>query len=183
MNVYYAIGGAACGGVGGVQKLDPNTLQWVTGAVLADSNNSNYFIATTSGVRMQYSGGANFYIAGNGIVASQSITEGSDKRLKNNISYELTQEEAMFCRLKPCSFQLNSDSAGKKRWGFIAQDVIESAVEAGMDTEQLGAIGMASNEMYGLAYSEFTALNTHMIQKLMGRVTALEQAVGLQEGA
>lgn len=149
-----------------------------TGAVLCDDTKTNYFIATRGGARMT-SGTSSFYVISDGCYSTKPLQEGSDERLKSNISYDLEDEEKLFMRLQPCSFQMNADEKGKRRWGFIAQKVIEGAAEVGMDVEKLAFIG-ESDGMYSLAYSQITALNTHMIQKLMARVAELEELYGKQ---
>ena len=69
--------------------------------------------------------------------------------------------------------RLNNDKEGKKRWGFIAQDLIEAAENAGMDPNKLAVLANYEGT-YSVGYGEVTALNTHMIQKLMERVDRLE---------
>lgn len=146
-----------------------------SGAVLCDSNMSNYFLVTKTGAKMSYDGSNEIWVASSGCHSTSTVTVYSDKRLKNNISYDLEEEEKLFMLFKPCSYQMNNDKAGKKRWGFIAQDVIAGAEEVGMDAEKLAVI--ANHEgIYSLGYGEITALNTHMIQKLMARVARLEEA-------
>lgn len=146
-----------------------------SGAVLCDSNMSNYFLVTMTGAKMSYSGSNEIWVASSGCHSTSTVTVYSDKRLKNNISYDLEEEEKLFMLFKPCSYQMNNDKAGKKRWGFITQDVIAGAEEVGMDAEKLAVI--ANHEgIYSLGYGEIIALNTHMIQKLMARVARLEEA-------
>lgn len=146
-----------------------------SGAVLCDSNMSNYFLVTMTGAKMSYAGSNEIWVASSGCHSTSTVTVYSDKRLKNNISYDLEEEEKLFMLFKPCSYQMNNDKAGKKRWGFIAQDVIAGAEEVGMDADKLAVI--ANHEgIYSLGYGEITALNTHMIQKLIARVARLEEA-------
>ena len=97
----------------------------------------------------------------------------SDRTLKDEISYDLTTEEVLFTRLRPCSFVYQNDQSQKKHWGFIAQEFIESAEEVALDTDSLAVVGQYDGK-YSLGYGEITALNTHMIQLLMKRVEALE---------
>lgn len=146
------------------------------GAVLTDATATNYFIATTGGARMSAGNTYEIYVYSGGCVSTHTINVLSDKRLKNNISYNMEDEEALFELLKPCSFQMNNDEEGKKRWGFVAQDVIESVGAVGMDANKLAVIGQ-HEDTYSIGYGEFTALNTHMIQKLMARVAELEEKV------
>ena len=144
------------------------------GPVISDSGKNNFFVATANAAKISYKEEKMIWVASGGCYSSETMKVYSDQRLKNNISYDFTAEEVFFASLKPCSFQMNNDKSGKKRWGFIAQDVIEGAADAGFDTEKLAAIGNYEG-MNSLAYDEFIALNTYMIQKLMNRVTELEK--------
>lgn len=143
------------------------------GAVLTGANQNNGFLATSGGARMTYSLENEIWVASSGCHSSSTIQVTSDRRLKTNISYELTDEERLFLLMKPCSFQMIKDKEGKKRWGFIAQDLIEAAENAGLDPDTLAVLANYEG-MYSVGYGEITALNTHMIQKLMERVDRLE---------
>lgn len=144
------------------------------GPVLCDAGQNNFFIATDQAAKMSYAEEYRIWVAKDGCYSNENMKVYSDKRLKKGINYDLTKEEVFFASLKPCSFQMDSDKTEKTRWGFVAQDVIESAVGAGFDSEKLAVIGSYEG-MNSLAYNEFTALNTYMIQKLMNRVTELEK--------
>ena len=106
-----------------------------------------------------------------GCYADGELLTSSDRRLKNSISYDLADAEKMFMELKPCSFAYNKDKKSKTHWGFIAQDFIEAATAAGMNSGTLAALG-CSDGMYALSYGSFAALNTHMIQKIIKALEA-----------
>ncbi len=148
---------------------------FTTGAVLTDSTASNGFIATTAGARMTYSGTNEIYCAGSGCYSTSEMKVSSDARLKNSISYDLSKEEKMFSLLAPCSFAYNRDKSSKRHWGFVAQEFVEGAEQASLDVESLDVVAKDESGMYAIAYGEMVALNTHMIQKLMARVSALEE--------
>ena len=144
------------------------------GAALFNPAGSGGFFVSGSGARLFY--GANgIYCASAGCYSTSEMKVSSDKRLKNSISYDLTKEEVMFATLKPCSFAYNSDANSKRRWGFVAQEMVESADKAEIDVESLDVVSKDGNGMYAVAYGEIVALNTHMIQKLMARVAELER--------
>lgn len=117
---------------------------------------------------------------------SSSIS--SDRRLKNNIK-ELSNEDSFsiddfFYGLKPVSYNLNAEEEKQLHIGFIAQGVAESAKEAGIEEKDLAIIDHSfwtdektgeEKDEYGLAYEEFIALNTYMIQKQQKHMSQLEQ--------
>lgn len=146
------------------------------GPSISDSGKNNFFVATANAAKISYKEQKMIWVANGGCYSSEAMQVYSDRRLKNSIDYDFSKEEVFFELLRPCSFQMNGDETGKKRWGFVAQDVIESAVFAGIDPEKLAAIG-SYESMNTLAYGEFTALNTYMIQRLMNRVADLDRRI------
>ena len=119
----------------------------------------------------------------------------SDKRQKNSIGYDMERYEKFFRLLKPTRYRMNNGRSGRFHTGFIAQDIEAALAEAGLEsTDFAGFIKspiyereLANGEAdestpicdygYALRYQEFTALNTHMIQKLLQRVEELEKRV------
>lgn len=146
------------------------------GPVLSDSSMNIFFVTTNNAAKMSYYEQNMIWVASGGCYSSAAIQVYSDRSMKNDISYDLSEEEKLFNSLKPCSFQMSNDPSQKKHWGFIAQEVICGAKDANMDTDKLAVIG-SYEDKNTLAYSEFTAINTHMIQKLMARVAELERKV------
>lgn len=164
------VGGSTYGWIGGTDVGS------TAGAVLTGPSTMHGCMATNTGAKLTYNLDEHkIWVDHNGCWSNVDMDVYSDRRLKNTISYDLEAEERMFMQLKPCTYRLNSDAKKKTRWGFIAQEVIEGAESAGLDPEKLAVVN-SSEDMYGLAYGQFTALNTHMIQKLMKRVAALEEA-------
>lgn len=131
---------------------------------------------------METSGGEHYIaVTYNAIRASEQITIVSDRREKTGIDYDMSQYENLFRELKPCSYLRKN--ADKKHIGFIAQDVDESLMLNGIENSALicRQDGMEENPKLSLAYGEFTALNTYMIQKLMKRVDLLENKIEKME--
>ena len=102
----------------------------------------------------------------------------SDKNEKNTIT-ELTGAYAcLFDSLKPVSYKFNDGTSDRTHVGFIAQDVKEAVVDAGLTTKEFagycewekedGTIGC------GLRYEEFIAMCVAEIQALKKRVAELE---------
>ena len=143
-------------------------------AVTSSDESSGLFVSDNSAMIVFDNGSVNIGVDLDGCFASDDIHVTSDRTMKNSISYAMDAEEALFLKLRPCSFVYNKDESKKKHWGFIAQDLQESAEEVGMETDNLAVLGR-HNDKLSLGYSEITPLNTLMIQKLIARVAALEE--------
>lgn len=170
------------------------------GSMMYGSNGKGYapyFIVTDSGCRMtglDEIGAMDFFITGNGIYASEEITLRSDRRLKNNISYDFDRYDEFFMGLKPATFKYNNGHGGRFHSGFIAQDVEDALHSAGLSNMDFAGLVIApieevneadgiTDNYYKLRYGEFISLNTHMIQKLYRRITKLENELqSLKEG-
>ena len=143
------------------------------GAVLSSGNQNVYVIANDTTAKMSSYEEHMIWVHTSGCFSTDTIQISSDRTLKDNISYDLSAEEKLFGLLQPCSFSYISDKNSKKHWGFIAQDFIGGAQEVGMETDKMAVLGEYEGK-YSIGYGEITALNTHMIQRLMSRVEALE---------
>lgn len=107
-----------------------------------------------------------------------SITT-SDRREKNDIKLLSDKHEEFFDGLNPVTFVYEHADSGRTHLGFIAQDVEEALLNAGLTTMEFAGvcIGNDENKTYGLRYEEFIALNTSQIQKLKSRVSELEKQI------
>ena len=134
--------------------------------------------------------------------SQSSMNTSSDRRTKTDISYydEDDRFEKMFMELKPCVFQKTDSEFGRHHSGFIAQEVEEAMNNNDLDYTDFGAllktpIDKDGEELninnaeqmarfvdyeYGLRYGEFTALNTHMIQKAHKEIEELKEIVKQQ---
>lgn len=159
------------------------------GAMMYGSNGVGeepYFIVTNAGARI--TGQSADFVVANKITASEEITVSSDRRVKNSINYDLEAYESFFMGLQPTSFKLNRGTSGRMHLGFIAQDVEQAMLDAGLDSTELAALIKDPVEeigedgivdfRYGIRYGELIALNTHMIQKLYRMVEELTQQEG-----
>lgn len=107
------------------------------------------------------------------IAAESSMITTSDKRFKNSIA-ELTPEyDIFFDLIKPVSYKFNNGSSGRLHTGFIAQDIEQSLIVAGLSSKDFAGLCIDETS-YSLRYEEFIALNTYEIQKLKKRVIELE---------
>ena len=158
--------------------------QTTYGAMMYGSNGPGrepYIIVTNAGARMTGSG-ASIWV-GMGVNATDEISIRSDARVKNSISYNLDKYDEFFMALKPTRFKYNDGASGRLHLGFIAQDVEQAMLDAGLTARDLAALVKApvqevmedgiTDFHYSLRYGEFIALNTHMIQKLYRLVMAL----------
>ena len=118
-------------------------------------------------------------------VATNAVTFDSDVRIKKNINdLSNTKYEIFFNALKPVSYQFIKGTSDRIHLGFISQEVEEGLIKSGLDSYDFaGFVVDESDEegldgyKYQLRYSEFIALNTHMIQKCLKRIDELENEV------
>ena len=97
----------------------------------------------------------------------------SDIRLKENVSYDISQYLAMFDNLKPCSYKFIKGV--RTHLGMIAQEVEEAAVNAGLDLEHTAAICInEESQMYGLRYEEFVPILIAKVQQLDAKIKEME---------
>ena len=162
-----------------------NGVQGTVGPRLTGPDEDVYFIVTNAACRMTADGN-HFYVSPDDIVATEDIEIGSDRRLKNSIEYGLTDRyESMYRALKPARFKYNHGKSERFHIGFIAQEVEEAINDGGLTNQDLAALVKRSEEdggMYAIRYGELIALNTAMIQKLMGEVDSLKKRVEELEG-
>lgn len=160
------------------------------GAKMFGSNKSNsYFFVSDAGCRMTV-GDTDFYVVDGQIVASESITQSSDRTLKNNISYDYSDYEDIFFNLKPASFCYNSDQTNRRVLGFIAQDLSDSISKSRACEDNLSLVSVQMKEdeegitrpIYGIRYTELISLNTHMIQKLYVEIEELKEKINTLGG-
>ena len=113
------------------------------------------------------------------IWSSTGTIQTSDRRVKNSIEPLPSAYETVFSNLVPVIYKLNDGTSGRYHVGFIAQDVENSILSAGLTTSDFGGFirdkDVDGNELLSLRYEEFIAINTRMIQKLVNRVDELER--------
>lgn len=120
----------------------------------------------------------------------------SDRDKKQDIKYNIDKYESFFMSLKPTQYKFIDNQSNRYHIGFISQDVEESLVSNKLSSLDFAGFIKSpiyenkndkSSEVvgyrYGLRYSEFIALNTHMIQKLYTRIDELENKIQQLEKA
>lgn len=111
----------------------------------------------------------------------------SDERLKNSFK-NLNEYDDAFMNMKPVAFRYNNGASGRFHFGFKAQNIRDALMKAGFTTQDFGGIVQMeddpTSEDYcgvpdplGLIYTEFTAWNTHMIQKTALRVNRHDEEI------
>ena len=135
-----------------------------------------------------------------GYVMASSFPTSSDRRLKEKIAPIDERLEKLFLELKPVNYYMINQDDHRRHNGFIAQEVEEAMKNNGIAYEEFAGLlkrkHMNNNENeedvpiqilndeedlenveYSLNYNEFTALNTHMIQKCLKRIKELEEQI------
>lgn len=159
----------------------------VSASSLYDPVGSGEVFVSNAGVKMSvedWQGRSNeFYVSVGQIYASDTIEEGSDARIKKNIQYNIDKYADFFMSLKPASYQMLHKNSDKIYIGYIAQDVQDALLDNGLSIDDFHGLNQQHSDtpnsygltdMYTLGYTEFIALNTHMIQKLYARIDELE---------
>ena len=175
-----------CGYMGGGEGYDGT--RDTVGAMLSDWTQRNYLLATEGGVRMQDSQGGAIWVTGGNCFSSEDMQTYSDRRLKEDIDYDLECYKTFFRALKPCRFLMRNNPSSGYHTGFIAQDVqeaMEAAHLSPMDFAGLAEAGKVDNEtVLSLSYGSFAALNTlmvldhdHAIQNLFEQIKELERRI------
>ena len=115
----------------------------------------------------------------------------SDRRKKKDITIMGEKQEQLFDLLSPVIFKFKDSSYDRFHYGFISQDVEDAILKCGLTTKDFAGfckdvrrdnddnIVLDENGnpdyVYSLRYSEFIALNTHMIQKLQAENKELKE--------
>ena len=105
-------------------------------------------------------------------VTAPSFTQTSDRRKKEDIEYLDEPIDALYDDFKPVTYRLIDDDNHTLRWGFIAQDVLETLENAGLDNT---LVSQDYKGFYSLNYLDIIAMNVYEIQKLKKRIEELEK--------
>ena len=113
-----------------------------------------------------------------------TLATGSDARIKNSITGINEKYEKFFGNLRPVTFRYNNGQSGRRHVGFIAQEVLQALEKSGLTSQDFAGYVRAESDTEGLdgyelliRYSEFTALNTFMIQKLLNEINRLKERI------
>lgn len=111
----------------------------------------------------------------------------SDERLKNSFE-SLEKFDDVFMKLNPTTFKYNNDTSSKIHFGFKAQNIEDVLNSHGFNADDFFILSKTKkhelSEDYngydvelGLSYQEFTAWNTHMIQKCIEENNKLKNKI------
>ena len=178
--------------VSGSEVYCLNNFQIAQGKSIQISNGSSWYKAfyygTESGKKGLHIGAIisatenSMYLWGT-VKLSSGGTVTSDANQKNSIETVSENYEKMFYELKPVTYKYNDGTSGRKHLGFIAQDVKNAINKSDLTTKDVAAyvsdLCEDGTELLSLRYSEFVALNTHMIQKCLAKISSLEDEIKL----
>lgn len=180
MTVYEDSGGRYEGGyIGYCSGYSDNGIGFM------ESRRGGQCICTDGGARLTHGRSGNeMWVANNGCFSSEAMQIYSDRRVKEQIRYDLSDYETFFRALKPCTFLLRRRTSGRRHMGFIAQEISAALETAGLSSADCAAAcfdvnakrhdGTDETGLWSVRYAEMIALNTAMIQNLMARVDKLE---------
>ena len=119
----------------------------------------------------------------NKIFVTAASNDLSDSREKNSIETLPDKYERFFDLWHPVRYKYNKGTSGRYHTGFIAQEIVASLGQAGLDTQEFAGVMLmdpgTEKESWYLRRDEFVALNTWQIQKLKPRVTQLEEELSM----
>ena len=109
----------------------------------------------------------------------------SDRNKKKDIAVMSDAQEQLFNALIPVTYKFNDKDSHRTHYGFVSQDVEDAMANIGLTGEDFAGfckdsfIDKDGNivDSYGLRYTEFIALNTHMIQKVIEENRKLKERV------
>ena len=109
----------------------------------------------------------------NDIWATNSNIQSSDRSIKKDIQYGLSEYDALFDALRPVSYKFVDGTSGRTHMGIIAQDLEESLNDLGISTQDCAAFVKAESDNpdmpgydYAVRYGEFIPLLIYQVQKI-----------------
>lgn len=110
-----------------------------------------------------------------------AIVVDSDQKVKHNIEALDARYITLFDNLIPKRFKYNNGTSNRYHTGFIAQEVYNAALSAGLTSQEVGAICIdnqnTEQESWGLRYEELISILTAKIKSLEERIRILENKI------
>ena len=123
----------------------------------------------------------------------------SDRNCKTDITKMGEKQEQLFNLLSPVTFKFIDSTHNRFHYGYISQEVEDAIYKSGLTTKDFAGFckDVKMNDdgtpvldedgnpeyVYSLRYTEFIALNTHMIQKLQKENQDLKERIDSLEDA
>jgi hypothetical protein len=143
-------------------------------------------------------------LRGKSITCNGSTSWSSDRNLKHSICDITDPYEKFFRELHPVTYQYDLGSSGRNHIGYIAQEVEQALYDSGLTTQDFAGfvsldlhreqeydeegnlvdvkgsevnylLDKGLKQKQNLAYTEFIALNTYMIQKCCREIAELKE--------
>lgn len=127
------------------------------------------------------------------IICVETVLQPSDRNVKTDILKMDERQERLFNLLTPVTYKFVDGAQGRTHYGYISQDVEDAIVKSGLTTKDFAGFCKDTKRdedgvpvldengeqmyTYSLRYTEFIALNTHMIQKLQAENQKLKERV------
>lgn len=108
--------------------------------------------------------------------ADAPIAVTSDRDKKHDIEVIDERYSILFDNLHAIRHKYDNGTSNRYHTGFIAQDVEQAIMQAGLTTQEFAGL-INNNGEYSLRYSEFICLCVDEIQKLKKRVAAQEEQI------
>lgn len=167
---------------------DTKSGNYVSTCAMTTAGASVFGASSQSGPTYIYAGSGQEIKLRSATETQDGVAVTSDERLKNSIEGFTETHERFFNRLSPKTFKYNNGNSGRTHFGFIAQDVKKAFEDEGLTSEDIAAFVEVKNDdieksehnldtSYCLRYNEFVALNTHMIQKCLTKISCLEEEI------
>ena len=184
MGIYEDEGEERYGFLGYVVSMDGEGNE-THGVGIEDEYSHNFVVATSGGAAirskpdsLKYSevfAGENIRLTTTGLIYAGGDTIGeSDRRLKEDIRYDVDRYLAIFDALKPATFSWIKKTDKSRHLGMIAQEVEEAMSNAGIAKEDFAALHIQKDGTYGLAYNEFIPLLIAKVQQLDAEIKEMK---------
>lgn len=109
----------------------------------------------------------------NDIWATNSNIQSSDRNIKKDVRYGLSEYDALFDALRPVSYKFVDGTSGRTHMGIIAQDLEEALEDLGISTQDCAAFIKAESDNpempgydYAVRYGEFIPLLIYEVQQI-----------------
>lgn len=120
------------------------------------------------------------YFPWSAVYATTGQISSSDREQKEEIDYDMSRYEALFDRLRPCTFLRKDGTSGRRHHGLIAQEVAQAMEEAGISTMDFAGYCAWETEAgeagCGLRYEELLAMLIYEVQQTKKEMKALRGA-------